>query len=272
MIVRQQKTCKIYQFLPNYLLMQAEERQFLIEQHLQKVEFASLEELSEKVDVSISTVRRDLTLLETKGTIRRTHGGARLITPKSDEFTFSARDTHQLTEKDLIGHAAASLIKPNQGVIIDAGTTAYHVAKHLGGKASHIITNSLPVANHFGSDNSVEVLVTGGVIYPRLGVLVGPLAVESLSMMHADIAIMSGGGITLDGVTNSHALLIDIQRAMLKSAQHIIFCLDHTKFSRRSVSHLCEISAIDTVVTDKQSPKVLVEQLKQSNTKVVIAE
>ena len=252
--------------------MQAEERQFLIEQHLQKVEFASLEELSEKVDVSISTVRRDLTLLETKGTIRRTHGGARLITPKSDEFTFSARDTHQLTEKDVIGHAAASLIKSNQGVIIDAGTTAYHVAKHLGGKASHIITNSLPVANHFGSDNSVEVLVTGGVIYPRLGVLVGPLAVESLSMMHADIAIMSGGGITLDGVTNSHALLIDIQRAMLKSAQHIIFCLDHTKFSRRSVSHLCEISAIDTVVTDKQSPKVLVEQLKQSNTKVVIAE
>ena len=97
--------------------MQAEERQFLIEQHLQRVEFASLEELSEKVDVSISTVRRDLTLLETKGTIRRTHGGARLITPKSDEFTFSARDTHQLTEKDLIGHAAASLIKANEGVI-----------------------------------------------------------------------------------------------------------------------------------------------------------
>ena len=126
-------------------------------------------------------------------------------------------------------------------MIIDSGTTAYHVAKHLGGKASHVITNSLPVANHFGSDNSVEVLVTGGVIYPRLGVLVGPLAVESLSGMHADVAVMSAGGITLDGITNSHALLIDIQRAMLKSAQRIIFCLDHTKFSRRSVSPLCEL-------------------------------
>ena len=252
--------------------MQAEERQFLIEQHLQKVEFASLEELSEKVDVSISTVRRDLTLLETKGTIRRTHGGARLVSPKSDEFIFSARDTHQLSEKDSIGQTAASLIKPNQGVIIDAGTTAYHVAKHLGGKASHIITNSLPVANHFGSDNSVEVLVTGGVIYPRLGVLVGPLAVESLSMMHADVAIMSGGGITLEGITNSHALLIDIQRAMLKSAQQIIFCLDHTKFNRRSVSHLCEINAINTIVTDSKAPTDLIHQLKESNAKVVIAD
>ena len=251
--------------------MQAEERQFLIEQHLQKVEFASLEELSERVDVSVSTVRRDLTLLEAKGALRRTHGGARLVAPKSDEFIFTTRDTHQLDEKEVIGQAAATLIQPNQGVIIDSGTTAYHVAKHLGGKASHVITNSLPVANHFGSDNSVEVLVTGGVIYPRLGVLVGPLAVESLSGMHADVAIMSAGGITLDGITNSHALLIDIQQAMLKSAQRIIFCLDHTKFNRRSVSPLCGLDEIDTIVTDAQAPAELVAELKKTGTEVVIA-
>jgi DeoR/GlpR family transcriptional regulator of sugar metabolism len=252
--------------------VQAEERQFLIEQHLQKVEFASLEELSERVDVSVSTVRRDLTLLEAKGALRRTHGGARLVAPKSDEFIFTSRDTHQLGEKEAIGQAAAALIQPNQGVIIDSGTTAYHVAKHLGGKASHVITNSLPVANHFGSDNSVEVLVTGGVIYPRLGVLVGPLAVESLSGMHADVAVMSAGGITLDGITNSHALLIDIQRAMLKSAQRIIFCLDHTKFNRRSVSPLCELDVVDTIVTDAQAPADLIDQLKQKGIKVVAAD
>ena len=252
--------------------MQAEERQFLIEQHLQKVEFASLEELSERVDVSVSTVRRDLTLLEAKGALRRTHGGARLVSPKSDEFAFTARDTHQLDEKEAIGEAVAALIQPNQGVIIDAGTTTYHVAKYLGEKASHIITNSLPVANHFGSDNSVEVLVTGGVIYPRLGVLVGPLAVESLSGMHADVAVMSAGGITLDGITNSHALLIDIQQAMLKSAQRIIFCLDHTKFNRRSVSPLCGLDAIDTIVTDAQASADLVDQLKQTGIEVVVAD
>ena len=113
--------------------------------------------------------------------------------------------------------------------------------------------------------------MTGGVIYPRLGVLVGPLAVESLSKMHADVAIMSGGGITMDGITNSHALLIDIQRAMLQSAQRIIFCLDHTKFNRRSVSPLCELDAIDTIVTDAQAPADLVDQLRQTNTQVVIA-
>src|ERR1044071_4128740 len=100
--------------------MQAEERQQRIEHYLSKVEFASLEELAKHVSASVSTVRRDLTLLEATGTLKRTHGGARVIAPPSDEFTFSNRDTHQLAEKDAIGRACAALIQPNQSVILDA--------------------------------------------------------------------------------------------------------------------------------------------------------
>src|SRR5437660_1918738 len=109
--------------------MQAEERQKRIAEYLQKVEFASLEEISKQVGTSLSTVRRDLSVLETSGTVRRTHGGARLVNPRSDEFTFAARDTHQLAEKEAIGRACADLIAPNQSIIIDAGTTVYHLAR-----------------------------------------------------------------------------------------------------------------------------------------------
>ena len=171
--------------------MQSEERQKRVEDHLAKVEFASLDELSELVDASISTVRRDLDILESQGLIRRTHGGARLVNPKSDEFTFSTRDTHQLSEKEAIGQACASLILPNQTVIVDAGTTCFHVARHLEAKSPHIITNSLPVANAFSSSAKTEVVVSGGLIYPRLGVLVGPLAVAAFAQVHADVAILS---------------------------------------------------------------------------------
>ena len=136
--------------------MQAEERQKRIEEHLTKVEFASLSELSELVDTSESTVRRDLGVLEGKGTARRTHGGARLVNPKSDEFTFSARDTHQLDEKEAIGKACAELIQPNQTIIIDAGTTCYHAARYLEAKTPQIFTNSLPVANLFAAANKLE--------------------------------------------------------------------------------------------------------------------
>lgn len=253
--------------------MQSEERQRRIEDYLQQVEFASLDELSEKVDASISTVRRDLTLLEAKGSVHRTHGGARLVEPRSDEFTFSARDVHELPEKEAIGRACADLIKPNQSLILDAGTTVYHVARHLdmANKTLQIVTNSLPVANLFAAAQRIEVVVSGGVIYPRLGVLVGPLAVETFSKIHADVAIMSAGGISLDGLTNSHGLMIDIQRAMMTAARRVIMCLDHTKFGRQSVSALCGLEAVHTVVTDSGAPRELVEALRAKSMEVVVA-
>ena len=249
--------------------MQAEERQKRIEEHLLKMEFASLEELSELVDASVATVRRDLGVLEGKGTVQRTHGGAKLLNPKSDEFAFNARDTHQLDEKEAIGKACAGLIPPNQTIIIDAGTTCYHAARYLEAKTPQVFTNSLPVANLFAAAGKLEVVVSGGVIYPRLGVLVGPLAVEAFSKIRADVAIMSCGGITLDGITNSHGLLIEIQKAMIAAARKVIFCIDSSKFGRQSISKLCELEVIDTIVTDKGAPADLVRGLRKRGVEMV---
>ena len=252
--------------------MQVEERQARIEKYLQKVEFASLEELAKQVDASTSTVRRDLTILEASGILKRTHGGARLLNPRSEEFIFSARNTHQLAEKEATGKACASLIQPNQSVTLDAGTTVYHVARHLEEKSPHVITNSLPVANHFAGANQLEIVVSGGVIYPKLGVLVGPLAVEAFSKIHADVAIMSGGGISLEGISNSHGLLIDIQRAMIAAVQKVIFCFDHTKFGRQSVLPLCDLQCVDIVVADNKAPTELVTALRAKGIQVLVAE
>jgi DeoR/GlpR family transcriptional regulator of sugar metabolism len=251
--------------------MQAEERQKRIEEHLLKMEFASLEELSELVDASVATVRRDLGVLEGKGTVARTHGGAKLVNPKSDEFAFNARDTHQLDEKEAIGRACAELVPPNQTIIIDAGTTCFHAARYLEAKSPQVFTNSLPVANLFAAANKLEVVVSGGVIYPRLGVLVGPLAVEAFSKIRADVAIMSCGGLTLEGITNSHGLLIEIQKAMIAAARKVIFCIDSSKFGRQSISKLCELEVIDTIVSDKGAPADLVRGLRKRGVEMIQA-
>jgi len=248
-----------------------EARQKRIEEYLIKREFASLDELSEEVDVSVSTVRRDLGLLEARGILRRTHGGARLTNPRSDEFAFSTRGSHQLAEKEAIGRACADLIRSNQSVIIDAGTTAYHVAKHLREKSPQIVTNSLPVAQLFANSPRVELVLSGGVVYPRLGVLLGPLAVESFSKINADVAIMGSGGITLEGLTNSHSLLIDTQLAMMHAAAKVIFCLDHTKFGRSSVARLSSLEPIDSIVTDSGAPEPLISQLRSRGIEVIVA-
>jgi DeoR family fructose operon transcriptional repressor len=224
--------------------MSPEERQAKIEAYLQKVEFASLEELAHHVGASVSTVRRDVAGLEGGKRVRRTHGGARSLQPaKSDEFVFNVRDTHQVAEMDAIGQACAALIEPGQNVIIDSGTTCFHVAQQLGDKVAQIITNSLPVANHFSGSTRHEVHLSGGVIYPRLGTLVGPHAVETF----------------------------EIQRAMMRGAAKVIFCLDHGKFGRRSTFFLCDFTGVDVIVTDAGAPPELVAELRAKGLEVIVA-
>ena len=251
--------------------MIAEARQVRIEAYLQKVEFAALDELAREVGVSVSTVRRDVAQLEATGSVSRTHGGARLLQSKSDEYAFAVRSQRETTEKGAIGRACAELVLPHQTVILDAGSTVYHVAQQLEGKSLQIITNSLPVVNLFASAPQCEVVVAGGVIYPRLGVLVGPQAVETFSKAHADVAIMSASGLTAEGIYNSHGLLIDIQQAMLRAARRVIFCLDHTKFDRRSMFFLCEVGRISTIVTDAAAPAELVGALRGRGVEVIMA-
>jgi DeoR/GlpR family transcriptional regulator of sugar metabolism len=251
--------------------MIAEARQARIEAHLQRVEFASLDELSREVGASLSTVRRDLAHLEAAGAVARTHGGARLVQPRSDEFAFNARNTRETSEKDAIARACAALVAPNQTVILDAGSTVFHVAEQLAGRPLQIVTNSLPVANLFASAANTEVIVSGGVIYPRLGVLVGPQAVETFSKVHADIAILGASGITAEGIFNSHGLLVDIQRAMLQAAPRVVFCLDHTKFDRRSMFFLGDFSRVGAIVTDSGAPAALLDAIRARGVDVVVA-
>jgi DeoR family transcriptional regulator, fructose operon transcriptional repressor len=270
----QMVSCNLFHNLPNSsnVRMHAEERQKRIAAHLLKAEFASLEDLAALVDTSVSTVRRDVSRLEGSGHVRRTHGGARWIAARLDDTVPPlARDLHQQAEKEAIGRACAALIAPHSTVIVDAGTTCYHVAKHLEPAAPQIFTNSLPVANHFAGTHTLEVVVSGGVIYTRLGVLVGPIAVEAFGKIRADVAIMSCGGITLDGISNAHGLLIEIQRAMIQAAERIIFCVDSSKFGRQSISKLCELDLVDVIVTDAAAPAEMVRALRRHGVEVVLA-
>lgn len=251
--------------------MQTEERQKRIQEYLAKAEFASLEDLASIVSTSVSTVRRDLDALSDKGFLKRTHGGARALGSISDEYAFSAKETAQLAEKKAIGAACAALVQPRQTVIIDAGTTCFHVATHLEAKSPHIVTNSLPVAHHFSGSNKLEVVVSGGLIYPKLGVLVGPLAVAAFGQVQADIAVLSCGGVTGEGITNSHSLLIEIQLAMITAARKVILCVDHTKFGRQSITRLCGLEMIDSLITDRTPPAELSAALEAANVEVIVA-
>lgn len=251
--------------------MQQELRQKRIEEYLEEVEFASLEEMAARVDASLSTVRRDLDALATTGRIQRTHGGARLLQPHRDEFVFSRRQEVEADAKERLGRACADLIAPGQNLFLDAGSTVFSVARHLAEKSPHIVTNSLSIANLYASHTAVEVVVSGGVIYPRLNVLVGPLAVQAFTQLGADLAILGGGGCDEEGIMNSHLLIIEQQKAMIRSAQRVIFCLDHTKIGRKSFARLCSWEDVDVLVTNKEAPAPLLREIRKARVEVVLA-
>src|SRR5438876_9800387 len=94
---------------------------------------------------------------------------------------------------------------------------------------------------------------------------------EALSKIRADAAIRSCGGIPLEGITNSPGLLIEIQRAMIQAARKVIFCIDSTKFGRQSITKLCDLATIDTIVTDKAAPANLVRAFRKQGIEVIIA-
>ena len=254
--------------------MHPEARQIAIETFLQKMEYASLEDLAAQTGASVSTVRRDLSVLESRGLVRRTHGGARLQKESAREFDLGwiGSGAKRSAEKDRIADECARLVEVGSSVILDAGTTVHAVARRLKDRQPQIVTNSLLIANHYASDSQIEVVVSGGVIYPRLGVLVGPLAVQAFAKINVDYAILSAGGLTDEGLMNSHTLLIDIQREMLRAAKTVIMCLDHSKFDRKSITALCGLDQIDVVVTDREPALMWRQRLERAGVDLVVAQ
>jgi len=252
-------------------MMHSEERKAQIVSYMATAEFVTVEELMRLTRASVSTVRRDLLGLERENVLQRIHGGARTLQPRTDNFVFDARDTQQVAEKEAIGKACAALIGPRQSVLIDSGTTCFHVARYLGDDVGQIISNSLPVANLLSGSMRREVLVCGGMIYPRLGALIGPHAIEAFSHMHVDVAVLGASGLSEEGLYNSHMLLVDIQRAVISCAARVIFCVDHTKFNRRSPLLLTDLSPVDVVVSDQPPPGPLAAALRAAGVEMVVA-
>jgi DeoR/GlpR family transcriptional regulator of sugar metabolism len=136
---------------------------------------------------------------------------------------------------------------------------------------SPIITNSLPIAALFADLGSLETIVTGGSIDSRLGVLVGPLCEQSLGQMHADLAILSGAGVTAAGVWNHNALVVASQRRMIAAAERTLFALDGSKFGRKAIALTSAFTSQHTLITDRAPPPEISAALKSARATLALA-
>ena len=226
------------------------ERLRYLREALSAKDFVSLEELCVGLGASRATIRRDLIEAERGRTIRRVHGGAMSTASREEALDFGRLAISCQEEKLRIGRAAADLIQEGQTVILGGGSTVAEVARCLLCRPIQIITNSIPVAQIFWECPQTEVTLTGGLLYPRLGIQFGPIAERMLHSVSADIAILGVRGITADGLSETSALVLESFRAMMKCAQRVVIVADHTKFGRNAMIHVADIAEVHQVISD----------------------
>jgi DeoR family fructose operon transcriptional repressor len=220
---------------------------------LSKHTFYGLNQMAADLDVSISTARRDLDELERDGLVKRTHGGAMFLGTKNTLPVFADRQSVMAAEKAAIGKRAAELVEEGDTIIIDGGTTPYQVALGLQHKNVQVITNSLPVANLFADSTNIQLVSTGGTLYPGTGVYLGPYAQNMLKNVRAAKAFIGVAAIADEGFYNSNALVVETEKCMLEAASEIFIVADHTKFARRAMAYLCGFTSVTAIITDKST-------------------
>jgi len=231
-------------------------------------DFLDVETLCREFKASESSVRRDLSVLETENVLKRVYGGAIPVQHAGD---YSVETQRLSDEKNHIAQLAADLIQDGQTVILDGGTTVAAVARALATKSIHVITNSLPIAEVLESFRNIELTLTGGYLDPRIRVMLGPSCEQMLSSIRADAVIMGIGGVTESGFSNNNTLVVGSEKKMIEVADRVIIVADHTKFGRGAMFPVAPLGAADVVVSDLILPPNYIELLRKNQIDVRLA-
>ncbi len=234
-----------------------------------------LETLSKDLDVSQSTIRRDVENLEQRGLVKRTHGGVIWTgdqTASPRPYAFDQRMSYQLDAKRQIARAAKQFVTAGQTILIDGGTTTFYLSQELLGLPLQLVTNSLPIANLFLNDENIELILTGGLLYPRYGVLLGPAAESMLASVHTKTMFLSTAGIHEGAIYNQNLLLVEAERKMMEKAQEVILLADSSKFGQQALARLCNLSDVDVVVSDDGLSAAHQEEVKRAGCRLILGE
>jgi len=220
-----------------------------------------VEHLAGAFGTTPQTIRRDLQILAETGEVMRFHGGASLL-PGVEYIGYDVRRTMAVEEKEAIGRETAARIPTNTMVMINGGTTTAavaHALKHHSGMK--IIADNLSIANDLRAYPGIEVMVPGGVVRRTDGSILGEPALEFIRQFRADIAVIGAAAVDPQGALLDFDLgEVNVARAMMTHAKHVILAVDSTKFMRSAPVLIGNLSQVHTLVTDK-CPNISIRQL-----------
>jgi DeoR/GlpR family transcriptional regulator of sugar metabolism len=258
--------------------MNARQRREFIARRIREQGSVQVTELMDEFGLTDTSIRRDLSILEEKGIIRRVHGGAVSTNGGLQTAALEKRITHNDREKKRIGAAAANYIQENDIIVMDSGTTVLQVARHIPDSLRQqgtlrIVTNSTLLLDEIGFWASPNLLLLGGIYLPEYWATVGPEVLESLQQISADRAFLGCDGLTLDGgITSAHPLIAQAGREMAKRAKQVIVLADHSKLGRAGFVPIMPVENIDVLITDSAAPEDMINSIRAYGVDVLAVE
>lgn len=240
---------------------------------LQQQGSISVNSLSELLQVSEVTIRKDLSLLEQKKKLYRSHGSAILINPYIGDRNVSEKEKQNVNEKLAIGLKATEYIEENDSILIASGTTMSFLAQQIEQQIKQItvVTSSLPVTSILSKNKNITVYQLGGFVRDSSLSVVGDSAGEMLKNFHCKILFLGVDGIDFDfGLTTTNVPEANLNRAMMNAVQKIIVLADSSKFNKKGFIKICDLNIIDEIITDNKISLQLQQSLIDKGIEITI--
>lgn len=228
-------------------------------------------EVSRSMDVSEDTIRRDLREMAQEGLLLRVHGGALPASPAVADF--AGRESIAAEGKVAIGRVAAKMIHAGQVVILDGGTTARQIARHIPSdlKAT-IVTHSPTIALELIDHRDVEVILIGGRLFKHSVVAVGAAAVEAIANIHADTYFMGVTGVhTKAGLTTGDYEEAAVKRALCRASAEIFVLASSEKLNAASPYAVVPLDVVSGIITEKTAAVSLTRPFEKLRIPVIRA-
>ncbi len=233
----------------------AEERQRRIAEFVSNRGRAHLAELVDLVNVTESTVRRDLSALERAKQLKRTHGGA-IAVRQMLEPELASREARNVGAKEAIATACMSEIEPGSSLFLDSGSTVLRIAQRLAGYRVNVLTNSIAIAEAVVEMPSVAHTVLGGQLRRTGGCFVGPLALEAIPQFTVNVAFIGASGISAEGISEADLGESQLKAAIIARARRVVVPIDHSKVGSTDFALIAKLDDVDLVVTDQPNDEL----------------
>lgn len=229
-------------------------------------------ELAQRFGVSEVTIRSDLAVLDSKKLLIRSRGGAMVNDDLSRELSLKEKKQKNSELKQRLGLAVADLIRDDERIIIDSGTTTEEVAANLREHRNLVVmTNGLNIATELAQLDKVEVLITGGTLRKKSMSFYGSQAEQALKLYQFDKLVLGVDGFDINSGLSTHfEAEASLNRLMCAAAREIIVVTDSSKFTKRCLHVICQPAAVHTLVTDSAIPEDYVTELTRLGVRVIV--